>query len=198
MPENLFLLLPLLGGYVFTRQWNKTTWHAARWEKERLLFNSALWGILFFGIAYLIILLQDFWKCVSWFPCFPHWPTDMGEFKYLGPSFLALLFGVIAWIPANWIWRLSKQGDRIIQSEGTLLDIMARSSIKERKTVLLTLKNGKVYAGFITSAPSPGHSHPMIRILPTTSGYRDKETHRVIFTTNYSDALEQISYDCHQ
>lgn len=194
MPENIFLLLPLIGGYIFASQWNKTKWYAARWEKERLLLNSTLWGMLFFAVAALIVTAQDYLPCVSRFPCLPRWPLHMGEFKYLGVSLLALFIGSLAWIPANRVWRNIE--DRIIQNEGTLFDIVTNDSMKRRKTVLLTLKSGKVYAGFVTSAPSPGHSRPMIRILPTISGYRDRKTHRVVFTTNYSEALERIYDDC--
>lgn len=196
MPENLAFLLPLLGGYIFTRQWNKTTWYAARWEKERLLLNSALWGVLFFVFADLIIRAQGLWPCISWFPCLPRWPHEMEGVNYLGSSLLAFVFGCLAWVPANYLWSVTKQQEKIIKSEGTLLDILANASMNEQKTVMLTMKSGKVYAGFITSAASPGHSRPMIRILPTSSGYRDKKTQRVIFTTNYSEALEEIYTDC--
>jgi hypothetical protein len=196
MPENLFLLLPLIGGFLFAKNWNKTKWYAARWEKERLLLNSALWGLMFFFFAYLMIKGQDLIPCQKYLSCLPRWPMDMGEFKYLGPSLLALIIGSQAWRLGNLIWK--QQEEKIIQTEGTLVDIMANESIKKRKSVLLTLKSGKVYAGIITSTPSPGHSRPMLRILPTTSGYRDRKTHRVVFTTNYSQALEQISHDCGQ
>ncbi len=193
MPENIFLLLPLIGGFIFAKNWNKTKWYAARWEKERLLLNSALWGLLFFGVAYLIIVLQDVLPCAWTYPCLPRWPMDMGEFKYLGPSLLALIIGSFLWRPANLIWQ--KQEDAIIKNEGTLLDILANDSMKQRKTVLLTLKTGKVYTGFITSAASPGHSRPMLRILPTNSGYRHRDTQRVIFTAAYSEALDDLATD---
>jgi hypothetical protein len=48
MPFNL-LLLPLLGGFIFFSHWNRTAFFALRQDRERLLFYSSLWGIVFLG-----------------------------------------------------------------------------------------------------------------------------------------------------
>ncbi len=196
MPENLFLLLPLLGGYLFTRHWNRTKWYAARWEKEHLLLNSTMYGLIFSGAAYFLINLQDYLPCIGWLPCLPRWPMHIEGVNYLGFAFLGFVLGLVAIWPANYIWKVTKQFEKFIENEGTLLDKLANESMKSGKTVMLTLKSGKVYAGFVLSAPSPGASRPMIGILPTTSGYRDRKSHRVVFTTNYSQALEEITEDC--
>jgi hypothetical protein len=199
MPENLFLLFPLLGGFIFTSKWNKTKWYSARWEKERLLLNSAVWGGVFTFIAYLLIILPD--HLPAWLTCslcLPRWPMHMSDGRFLGLALLSLVLGTISWIPANRFWKWTNQLERLIETEGTLLDQMSNSSLKEQKTVMITLKGGKVYAGFITSSTSPGTSRPTIRLLPTKSGYRDRKSHRVVFTTPYSQALDEIADDIQQ
>jgi hypothetical protein len=196
MPDNLFLLLPLLGGYIFAKNWNRTKWYSARWEKERLLINSAISGLFFTGIAYLFIHAQDSLTCVRFLPCFPRWPMHLEGVSYLGMTILASLIASVAWIPLNVLWTLTKQEKRIIKREGTLLDILVDDSARNRKGVLITLKSGKVYAGIVLSAASPGHSRPMIKVLPTYSGYRNKKTHRIVPTTNYSQSIQDIDKDC--
>ncbi len=54
------------------------------------------------------------------------------------------------------------------------------------KLVLLTLKGGKVYVGVLTQATQdPNESMRFLKITPVLSGYRNKETFRVSFNTNY-------------
>ncbi len=53
--------------------------------------------------------------------------------------------------------------------------------------VFLTLKNGKVYIGTLTTATrDPNESQKFIIITPVQSGYRRKEDHRLVLTTNYA------------
>lgn len=120
---------------------------------------------------------------------------DFEGARYLGLAILSTVLGCISWIPANLLWTLTKAEKRIVQKEGTLMDILVDDSSRNRKGVLITLKSGKVYAGIVLSAASPGHSSPMIKVLPTYSGYRNKKNHRIVPTTNYSDAIQGIDKD---
>ena len=120
---------------------------------------------------------------------------DFEGVRYLGLALLSTILGCISWIPANLLWTLTKAEKRIVQKEGTLMDILVDDSSRNRKGVLITLKSGKVYAGIVLSAASPGHSRPMIKVLPTYSGYRNKKNHRIVPTTNYSDAIQGIDKD---
>lgn len=50
--------------------------------------------------------------------------------------------------------------------------------------IQLTLKNDKVYIGFSESIPIPQKTN-YLTISPLLSGYRDKETKRMVLTTDY-------------
>ena len=60
------------------------------------------------------------------------------------------------------------------------------------KPVMLTMKDGKVYVGFVSELP-PVKSDGLqfVRILPLWSGYRDSETKVVSKTTSYERNIER-------
>ena len=59
---------------------------------------------------------------------------------------------------------------------------------------MITTKSNKVYVGYITNVSEPlKNSH--ITILPSMSGYRDKETQVFKITTDYTDTLEDYFKD---
>jgi len=195
LPLNVFLI-PLLGGYLFASRWNVTQWYSDRWEKERLLLNSATYGLLCYFAALLIIRGQALWPCVSWLPCLPRWPESIPPFDYLGVSLLACVIGFLSPTILNLYFTKQKTNKKLIKEEGTLFEILLDSAMRNSRTVMITLKGGKVYVGFPISFPAPGRAQPMIQILQTLSGYREADKHRVVFTTNYSRALDEIHHDC--
>jgi hypothetical protein len=96
----------------------------------------------------------------------------------------------------NLYFTKEKTNEKLIQAEGTLFEILLDHAMRTARTVMITQKSGKVYVGFPTSLPAPGRAQPMIQLLQTLSGYREADKHRVVFTTNYSKALDEIHHDC--
>lgn len=64
------------------------------------------------------------------------------------------------------------------------------NSFSGPEVIQLTLKNDKVYVGLIQSLPIPQHSNYVV-LWPMFSGYREKETKRLISTTQYLDVYAQ-------
>ena len=64
----------------------------------------------------------------------------------------------------------------------------------QSKTLLqLTLSDGKFYVGQIKSlAPNPLAPNSFVRVLPQVSGYRDKDTKEMIFTTFYEEVYDEL------
>jgi len=116
MPWNI-LLLPLLGGFIFVRYWNRTKYHAIRADKERILLLAATAGVISLGLAFLVKAFSGWlFPCASFpsWPCFPSvWYRNF-PFPYSAVSVLAFLLGAVAWIPLNkgvltWTTSLSKR-----------------------------------------------------------------------------------------
>lgn len=61
--------------------------------------------------------------------------------------------------------------------------------------ILFTLDSGKVYVGWMIRGPNPVEVRRAVRILPLLSGYRDKDTHEVNFTTSYENIFNVIVDD---
>lgn len=89
----------------------------------------------------------------------------------------------------------TKEGDRIIEKEGSELERLLDSAMKQGKHVMVSLKGGKVYVGRVGRTFSPGEPHKGFYLLPTKSGYRESDKHRVEFTTDYDDAYANIKAD---
>lgn len=70
--------------------------------------------------------------------------------------------------------------------------LIARS-VYDNFPILFTLESGKVYVGWAVSAPNPVQERKSVRILPIISGYRDKDTQKVQFTTDYYAVLMEVS-----
>lgn len=57
---------------------------------------------------------------------------------------------------------------------------------------MITLKNNKVYIGVLASVTEdPNESQRYLQISPVASGYRHKDTHQLVLTTNYVEDVEQ-------
>jgi len=69
---------------------------------------------------------------------------------------------------------------------------MLRKSLKETKSVLISVKSGKVYVGLVTYNSSPVVSVESLQIFPVRSGYRNVNTKTVEFTTDYDAVLNKI------
>lgn len=190
MPYNI-LLLPLIGGYFFIHRWNRTKFRALRLDKERLLFHASLAGIVLLLLAFLLeALIPPFIPCVTWFPCLPKLP-----FQYTGVSSLALVMGWFLPPLLNLIWKVETESKRIIDEDGDPFEQLINGALDAAKPVMLTLKGGKVYVGFVVSSFVPAREQRTIRIAPLRSGYRDDKEQRVYFTTDYSWALDKIPED---
>ncbi|APB33775.1 hypothetical protein GlitD10_1453 [Gloeomargarita lithophora Alchichica-D10] len=54
MPFNL-LLLPLLGGYIFSTFSNRTKWEVKRYEGQRLILYVSFWGTFFLFVSIILL-----------------------------------------------------------------------------------------------------------------------------------------------
>ncbi|EEV6119369.1 MULTISPECIES: hypothetical protein [Bacteria] len=86
-----------------------------------------------------------------------------------------------------------------ILRDSPLDDLLFKSSIKkgniEDISIMLTLSDRKVYVGKVVSLGEPNETEgpdQEIELIPVVSGYRNKDTLTVTFTTHYSKLAEDI------
>lgn len=192
MPFNL-LLLPLVGGYFFLDKWLLTQYYLSRITGNRLIIWSAVpaTGLLLLSVGITHYGAVIFPKvALLWYKIIP--------FQYSGASFISLLLGLVLPIILNKFIDPIENTQKIIKERGSELDNFLNDAINESKQVSITLKNNKVYIGFITTVyltVSMLEDRPkFIKLLPTLSGYRDERTKKLNLTTTYTAIYEEL-YD---
>jgi hypothetical protein len=195
MPFNL-LILPLLGGFILFSHWNRSKFFAKRQDKERLLLYSSLYGAILLGISFVASVLLPF---NSWLLALrTWWAYHTPALQYSGISTFAFGLGLLGccalnyvW-PFNRIWKPTKQAAKALQDFGGPLEQLLYKALEDRKRVMITLSNGKVYIGRVTKSLAPGDDTAFY-LLPTKSGYREPDKHRLVITTHYDLAYAKIA-----
>ncbi|MGA2552362.1 MAG: hypothetical protein ABSF50_19625 [Burkholderiaceae bacterium] len=70
-------------------------------------------------------------------------------------------------------------------------ELLITDALIQANQVQVTLVNQKVYTGWVTQSVNPESQEKYIRLQPSLSGYRSKDTCQVEFTTNYGKFLEK-------
>lgn len=192
MPFNL-LLLPLLGGFIFVRFWNRTRAQALRDDKDRLLLKASFVGLLALIIAFfLAALAASLIPCDTDLPCLAHWWGQEVPFEHAGVSLLAFVLGATLWYPLNFFWDKDAEIARLIEEDANPFEILLKEAQERAETVLVTMKNNKVYMGWVSILFNPALPMKFIGIVPTKSGYRNEIDKGITFTLDYSKTYEAI------
>lgn len=186
MPFNL-LLLPLLGGYVFISHWNRTRFDARRYSGERLLFHSAIAGAWFLFGAFIVTAIVTRLS-----PGLHEWWEDIVPFDYSATSLLAFLAGCFAWRPLNRIDAAEEEAEKALEQWGDFLEILLNRCLRDGQQVSLTMRNEKVYVGFVTSNVDPAFDRKYLTLIPMLSGYRDADTKQMVITTVYGVVYDRM------
>lgn len=77
-------------------------------------------------------------------------------------------------------------------TEGSM-DSVFFDSLIDRKSILISMSNKKVYVGIVNALGEPNEKdgpNQQISILPIMSGYREKDTLNVCFTNDYNNVKD--------
>ena len=182
-------LVALTAGFAFRQICLLTRWKSSRSEGQRLLFESALYGILltlFSGIMWVIAPHATpspfIYQMLADIPPVPGLPLFIG----------ALIWGLVLPFLFNLLLRKEWAAKRIIRKYGTGLENLRLESIETKLPILLTLGTGKVYVGLCLDTPDPEQDNEYLRILPLLSGFRKEGTYQVVFNTSYGNVYQKI------
>jgi len=104
--------------------------------------------------------------------------------EYFGTCVIAFVISVLFTEISNQFVNKDKYISNAISKIGNEFERLCRLCHREGQMMQISLKNDKCYVGWIKSLPIPSSSS-YITMLPVCSGYRDKETKRLHFTTQY-------------
>ena len=185
MPFNL-LLLPLVGGYYLLITSRFTKYIHQRIDRQRLIFNSVLAGIVLIGLSVGVTKTIEYLEPAWLYTIKKSVPLQL---PYTGTAVLSLLLGILLAHLSNLFITNTRALSWSIRLIGNELEQLINGAFLEASLVSFTMKNGKVYVGWPVSLPRPSRGS-YLSVLPLFSGYRNDE-HDVIFTTEYWDIYQQ-------
>jgi hypothetical protein len=135
MTFNL-LFLPLIGGFIFVRNWRPTRYYALRSDGHVLLFYSATASVVFALLAALIVsLLVPFFIGLDGF-----W-HQMLPFEHSGKAAIAFLLGGSLWWFLNLPFKDINEARRVINRRRNPLEILFLTAMETKQTIAISLKN---------------------------------------------------------
>ena len=155
------------------------------------MLYSSLWGLVFLAASVLAsTLIPYFPKLVEirqW------WAYHTPPIEYSGISSFAFLLALLMLCVLNAVRAESKEkaGVHVLKTYGSELEKLLYRSLIEKKRVMITLKNGKVYIGRVTISLTPEDDNDFL-LLPVKSGYREGDKQRLVITTHYDEAYTEI------
>jgi hypothetical protein len=191
VPWNEFLL-PILAGYIFLNFCSLTRFRAQRHDGYRLLIESLFYGVLIFSSARVLgILMYKSYRVQA----FESWRQQNGlVYPYSGTAVLAACLAAILALLANFVIGRDRAKKMLLaRSDNGFLRLFNMAAVNYRM-VSVTLSNRKVYIGYVLRAPNLRPEDQFVGLLPVVSGYRDKDTLRLIVTTNYAPQSKRKGY----
>ena len=182
-------LVPILSGYWFLTHLYYTNYNVVRASGYHVFFQSAIAGGLLFVFAQMIIFLLKL--CVADNAIFISSALASNSAPFIGSA----LSGFVLPSMGNRFYGREKSAARIAEINGYRLDLLLAQSVKEQEFVELSLRSRKSYIGLILGSEITRHGEPDIALIPLVSGYRDKDTLELEFTTNYAPAIKKSLED---
>jgi len=200
--EQIILpLLPVVGGYRFACEWRASIYLVAYENDQRIYMRAVFYGaVLFLVAAGLWLFGRQTIEVVGALRRGAYDDVDFGVDHVLMSTNEFLAVAVAVMLTSKYLARaLNRFGplqnyyakeleNQIKNNEFAYLLYRAIPSVAP---VMISLKNGKVYVGVVTSSVSNLESREYIGIIPMYSGFRN-DRHEVEFTTDYSGAIKTL------
>ncbi len=198
MPYNLFII-PIITGYFILTNSSLFKYNSQRLARSRILLESLLIGLITIGFGFLLRVLVEMFSqnIISYIlRKLDSIPFEKPAYfwTFLFSCLISILLFIILEIVILKIYNKNNAIIWAVNKHGNELETIVKDSALNGQTILLTLKNDKVYIGFFEETPIPGKTN-YLSISPILSGYRDKETKKLIITTDYLKVVNEFIVD---
>jgi hypothetical protein len=116
--------------------------------------------------------------------------AQLSGIPFLGTGIMAITIGFIAPLLANLVTPTEAAKWIAIENSDNGWLRLLHFAVREEKPVALTLKNKKVYIGFVTRTPNLNPQEQYVSVLPLASGYRDAATLQLKLTADYASVYK--------
>jgi len=197
VPSSTAVLLPLLVGYLFLSIFYFASFRAQYLDGYRLLIESTVVGFIIFVVA----RGAAFWLHQFKYPAeAEQWITTGSlNFPFIGSTIIAVCIAVSVPIAGNLIVGPQNAKNRLIARHDNGFIRLFGRAWKDNRMVSVTLSNRKVYIGYVLTTPNLNPRQQFVGLLPIVSGYRDKDTLRLVPVIDYakviSDSLTPTDFE---
>ena len=127
--------------------------------------------------------------------------NEFSPIPFSGTAVLATVLGSVCWRPFDAILESKIDSSKQIHKHGNKLEIFLIESMmydrndENSPAVQITMRNRKVYIGWVVETVNHIQSDKYLALLPRWSGYRDPETLELQRTTDYELLYREILED---
>lgn len=181
---------PLIGGYWFLLTCNYTKFIVKEDSGYHLFFKSSMAAVIFLIVANVMVFIVNFFIDETIFNLFKA-TSELIPRGFDFTSILAMFIGFAFGYLLNYFsYSANRELTRAAEDRGKYLFLMVQEAFEKSVMIEVTLNSGKVYIG------SPLSEIPFeseyLRMIPYFSGYREKETKKLIVSNAYAEEIESI------
>ena len=184
-------VIAVLSGYLFLTKSNYTKYGIRKESGYHVLFRSAYVGVILFvvsvGITNVLSSVEIFGLLES---LTRFVPTD-----HTITLSLTFLLGYVLPFPLNLLRSAEEAAKKVATENGDVIELLINESFSQSLPIHLSLRSGKSYIGYVIESHFNLLNDSDISLFPVASGYRDKDTQKLVITTNYSSIIEEFSVE---
>ncbi len=189
------LLLPALGGYWLLTRLNLTRFRATRAWGYRVLFQSALAGVVLYIAAHSAVTLMQ-----NHLPRFSRLAENLQSYlpgDYTDKVVLSIALGFVIPLLLNLLFRAKPAARAAAKIHGDFIELLISDAVDGQELIEVTLESGKCYIGIAVESGIESYSegHGDLSLIPMASGYRDNNTRELVITTDYASVINQSFED---
>lgn len=218
----LLIFPVLVAGFVACHIHPIYSYNLHRYEGQYLYLKSAELGLKCFAIAFLFSLAAHYWLPDEVSLCGKNFSLKLSSslasaMKVIGAdqspeaskmswffllsvltffaAFLLKLWGHLSLRLRFGVWDAKVYVIGELLEDSPLDNLLFKLSLEKDKHVMLMMDDRKVYVGKVINLGEPSETSGMdqdVSIMPLMSGYREKNTLKVIFTTHYDEVDAEI------
>lgn len=202
MSVAILLVLPIfLSGYIYGRRAHHVKLKLIRRDGYHLYFTAATIGVLFVVLSTVLVISFDYLNLSllgsivnSIREAFNHtFNIEIDSKSHFSVVVIGLLSMILSWVApyvSNKIWSAKECYEKSINDND--FELLLYENVGNAP-ISFSMENGKVYIGLVIRGIRPEEEERThIRILPLRSGFRNKNSGLVKFTTYYWEVYEKL------
>lgn len=183
---DIGMLIPALGGYWLLVRADLSRFGIFRLSGYHLFFTSAFFGIVLYLAGWLVAVVA--WRHLSGADAWLEKNLPFPDFDAVVVSLVlafALPMCINRWTDSSLVF------EKDMRTRGHLIHLFLREAMQSGRLVELSMRNRKSYVGYVVERGGELPHDSDVGLIPLLSGYRERNTLRVAFITNYSKIIGQ-------